>query len=153
MDIARFRQYQDRHDAFFQEIKVEPDRSGKQEVSELPARFSDSLTSYQQDAGVKYGDWLQTTAWREKRDAVISLAGKCWVCGARWQLQAHHMTYERVTNESPGDLLVLCRTHHRHVHFLAEDHGRFDDRSYAWLLAMIKTHRKFGLSIIAPAST
>jgi hypothetical protein len=37
------------------------------------------------------------------------------VCNSDKQLDAHHRTYERIFNEEPGDLTVLCRKcHDRH---------------------------------------
>lgn len=67
---------------------------------------------------VAYSEYLQTPEWAEKRDAAILRAGgRCQVCNDDRQLNVHHRTYERVEDDAPEDLVVLCRRCHELFHF------------------------------------
>jgi 5-methylcytosine-specific restriction endonuclease McrA len=68
-----------------------------------------------------YHAYLHSDAWRRRRRAALKRAGHCCqVCNGHEQLQVHHRTYERLGNEKPGDLTVLCDVCHR----LFTKHGR-----------------------------
>ena len=89
------------------------------------ARFSD-----------KYYKYLHTEAWRNKKKQVIERSrkkipeylicsakfGVCEKCGfiayRPYQLELHHLTYERLGNESLEDLILLCRRCHQQEHEL-----------------------------------
>jgi hypothetical protein len=60
--------------------------------------------------------YLRSDHWRETRAAALERAEhKCQVCAATKRLDVHHNTYERLGQERPADLVVLCRTcHDRH---------------------------------------
>ncbi len=57
-----------------------------------------------------YAEYLQTPHWKETRAAAIARArGRCAVCGRGDRpLEVHHRTYERLGEELPEDLVVLC---------------------------------------------
>lgn len=60
-----------------------------------------------------YNAYLLSEAWMEKRTQRLNLSGwKCEACGGKQLLQVHHLTYERIFQESMEDLMVLCRIHH-----------------------------------------
>ncbi len=61
-----------------------------------------------------YEEYLQSGRWRHKRLEAQKLArNRCQVCNAKGQiLDTHHRTYERIGNELPEDLIVLCRPCH-----------------------------------------
>lgn len=66
-----------------------------------------------------YADYLQTPEWRRRREAALARA--LWICEragceCRYGLQVHHKTYERLGEELPTDLVVLCTPHHQEVH-------------------------------------
>lgn len=64
-----------------------------------------------------YSAYLHSDAWRLKRLVVIDLAGgRCQVCNSPKRLDVHHRTYERIGEEAPGDLTVLCRKCHSLFH-------------------------------------
>jgi 5-methylcytosine-specific restriction endonuclease McrA len=71
-----------------------------------------------------YATYLVSPQWRARARAAFQRAGhRCQVCNAdRWfgPLNVHHRTYERLGDEAPGDLIVLCR----HCHDLFHTHGK-----------------------------
>jgi hypothetical protein len=58
-----------------------------------------------------YGEYLETPEWRYRRRQLIKWREyKCERCSDhRGLLNVHHRTYERLGNEDPDDLEVLCR--------------------------------------------
>ena len=63
-----------------------------------------------------YRAYIETSdLWREKREARLDIdKHKCVVCGRPFDLQVHHLTYERIYNECPlDDLVTLCRSCHQ----------------------------------------
>lgn len=66
-----------------------------------------------------YAWYLGTAFWRERREQILSRAqGICEWCHKRRATQVHHLTYLRVFNELPTDLVALCQRCHRKVHAL-----------------------------------
>jgi 5-methylcytosine-specific restriction endonuclease McrA len=64
-----------------------------------------------------YQAYLQSPAWKLARRLLIERAQhRCQRCHARGPLNVHHLTYERLGHEEPGDLQVLCRPCHMAVH-------------------------------------
>jgi len=64
----------------------------------------------------RYHAYLKSDAWRERRAAALKKArNRCSLCNGRFSLEAHHRTYERLGQERPDDLIVLCcNCHERH---------------------------------------
>lgn len=64
-----------------------------------------------------YEEYIKSQEWREKAEEAKAKAGnRCQVCNrsrAEVQLDAHHRTYERLGNELPEDITVLCRDCHQ----------------------------------------
>lgn len=73
-------------------------------------------------ANIDYRAYIVSPEWRIKAEAAKERAGqRCQVCNKSReivQLDAHHRTYERLGNELPDDITVLC--HHCHGKF----HGK-----------------------------
>jgi len=65
-----------------------------------------------------YARYLRTKHWKKVRAKAAKRAGgRCAVCGvAVSRPQVHHRHYKRLWRERPGDLVVLCRTHHETHH-------------------------------------
>lgn len=65
---------------------------------------------------VDYHEYIKTEAWRERAEAAKQRVGhRCQICNrpaTRVTLDVHHRTYERLGNERPEDLTVLCRGCH-----------------------------------------
>jgi hypothetical protein len=66
---------------------------------------------------VQYRKYIKSQEWRTKaEEAKVSAGNRCQVCNrsrAEVQLDAHHRTYERLGNELPEDITVLCRECHQ----------------------------------------
>ncbi len=61
----------------------------------------------------RYNAVISSKRWRDIRVERIHLAGgKCEQCGCNRRLELHHKTYERLGEELPEDLQVLCRQCH-----------------------------------------
>jgi hypothetical protein len=62
---------------------------------------------------MNYNEYLQSAYWKERRYAALERAEfKCELCGEIDSLDVHHKTYDRLGNEDPGDLIVMCKGHH-----------------------------------------
>lgn len=65
----------------------------------------------------RYDAYIVSDVWREKRGPALERAEhRCQVCNADRHLDVHHRTYERLGDERPGDLTVLCRSCHELFH-------------------------------------
>jgi len=64
----------------------------------------------------RYHAYLRTDQWQERRRrALVRAKHKCQLCSSKFTLQAHHRSYERIGQEKPEDLIVLCsRCHEKH---------------------------------------
>lgn len=61
--------------------------------------------------------YLRSDHWRRVREFALEDAeNRCAVCNSGFSLDVHHRTYERLGNERPRDVLVLCRTCHDIFH-------------------------------------
>lgn len=64
-----------------------------------------------------YSEYLRSPRWKDTREGALTRAGgHCQLCRSTKSLNVHHNTYERVGNELPEDLVVLCRKHHEAFH-------------------------------------
>ena len=63
---------------------------------------------------MSYSEYLQTAAWEETRQAALQRSGgHCALCPREGvPLEVHHRTYERLGEELPEDLTVLCSICH-----------------------------------------
>lgn len=68
-------------------------------------------------SAVKYEEYLRSEAWAEQRRSALFFArNRCQLCNSQDRLEVHHRTYERLGNESPEDLTVLCWSCHKKFH-------------------------------------
>lgn len=68
-----------------------------------------------------YRQYINSSAWRKRRAYEIALAGhKCRECGhdgtAGIALQVHHVSYANLGEETPSDVVVLCKLCHECRH-------------------------------------
>ena len=64
-----------------------------------------------------YYAYMASVEWNRKRIAQIKEDRfVCQMCGTAKNLQVHHVTYEHIGFEKPGDLVTLCKWCHRKVH-------------------------------------
>lgn len=65
----------------------------------------------------RYNAYLQTTAWRLKRQAVLTRANNwCEGCGKHQATQVHHLTYDHVFDEFLFELVAVCDFCHHRIH-------------------------------------
>lgn len=68
-----------------------------------------------------YDEYLRSPEWAEQRRRARLRAGdRCQGCDSPQHLEVHHRTYERLGQEEPGDLTVLCAACHTAVHLVAD---------------------------------
>lgn len=64
-----------------------------------------------------YPDYLKSRHWRQMKQKYKQHHHySCTYCGRKSNLHLHHLTYERVGNESFEDLIYLCASCHAKVH-------------------------------------
>lgn len=69
------------------------------------------------DVKVDYQDYLKSEHWKVTRNASVQRASfRCQVCNSPDKLEVHHRTYERLWDELPEDLTVLCSECHDLFH-------------------------------------
>ena len=67
----------------------------------------------QQQRNIEYQQYLQTPAWRLKRDAVMKRDNRlCQGCLKNQATEVHHLTYDRIFDEMLFDLVAICRDCH-----------------------------------------
>lgn len=66
---------------------------------------------------IDYDIYIKSPEWRTRCNEAKQRAGhKCQLCSSSSSLHVHHNTYERLGNESPTDLTVLCELCHNVFH-------------------------------------
>lgn len=67
--------------------------------------------------GNEYKLYLNSNEWVILKNGIIKDRGyKCEKCGSRKSIDLHHLTYDRLGNEYPEDLELVCRTCHKGLH-------------------------------------
>lgn len=66
----------------------------------------------------KYKRYLRSAKWKDFKKELIKTRGhKCEKCGEKYRpLDGHHVTYERLYNELPEDVMLVCRECHKKEH-------------------------------------
>jgi hypothetical protein len=65
-----------------------------------------------------YAWYLGSPSWQERREWILQRANNvCEKCKQRVATEVHHVTYIRVFNENPADLIALCRQCHAEIHW------------------------------------
>lgn len=95
-----------------------------------------------------YREYLWSPEWQaKKRDALERAGWRCQLCNSPEDLDVHHRTYERIFNEPPQDLTVLCRLCHNRfhgndggaldmLHRLRQDYAKSEERAYRAQIAL-----------------
>ena len=67
----------------------------------------------------EYAEYLKSGHWQAVRKWALALTEyRCQLCAASTNLDVHHSNYDRLYSESPGDVVVLCRTCHKSYHHI-----------------------------------
>lgn len=65
----------------------------------------------------KYQHYLNSEKWRKFRLQVLKKDDfKCVRCGSEYNLQIHHIDYQRIGKEKIQDCVTLCRNCHEIIH-------------------------------------
>jgi hypothetical protein len=65
-----------------------------------------------------YEWYLASPSWQERREWILKRANYiCEKCKKRPATQVHHLTYDRIFNELPTDLVTLCKQCHAEIHW------------------------------------
>lgn len=66
----------------------------------------------------KYVSYLMSEKWFEFKKMLFAMRGRrCEICQTtKGQIHGHHLTYERLYNEKPEDVQLLCQSCHRDIH-------------------------------------
>lgn len=84
----------------------------------------------------EYEAYIHSLEWYVVKERAIKAArGRCQRCGAKRDLQVHHLTYERLGHELPQDLSVLCPDCHEAAdrkRRADQEERHYDNRLNAW---------------------
>ena len=66
----------------------------------------------------RYKLYIKSVKWKNFKKGIIETRGnKCEKCGnTDCILDGHHITYKRLFNELPEDILLVCRKCHKNIH-------------------------------------
>lgn len=68
-----------------------------------------------------YYDYINSEEWKTKRAQAIERDGRrCRTCLSNKHLNVHHLTYDRIFNESLNDLITVCHECHCKIHDLGK---------------------------------
>lgn len=108
----------------------------------------ESWKSISGDSAEKYGRYLTSREWSEKKQEVLKRAdGICERCHLHSASQIHHLTYARKYDEPLEDLLAVCEACHRFVHGFEKVDPRecppFDEAFQVRFLTTLEHSEKF----------
>ena len=76
---------------------------------------------FQTEGQIAYKIYLRTPHWHRMRDARLELDEfACVDCGKCYDLQVHHITYERMGEEDLADLVTVCDDCHKRRHWVGK---------------------------------
>ncbi len=65
----------------------------------------------------KYNEYLRSPEWKAKREERLKICNNiCEYCGKAPAAHVHHLTYERIYNETMDDLRGICLDCHEREH-------------------------------------
>jgi len=65
-----------------------------------------------------YSDYLKSIHWGKLKKRYITTNASCYVCGKRYSLLLHHVSYDRLGKEKIGrDLVIVCFKCHQKIHY------------------------------------
>lgn len=95
--------------------QVDPrERRRQQREARTEARIAEGRQAGQSSAYLRR---IHSAEWKVFRMTIMAQRGaKCEQCPSVRNIQLHHMTYERLGNELPQDVMLLCDDCHRGIH-------------------------------------
>lgn len=98
-------------------LSVIYDNRNKEYQAERRAAIARHLDRVSKLRSLSYTDYLRTDHWVKVRESAIRRAKwRCQACYSSRDIQVHHRTYDRLGEESPSDLMVLCDPCHSVFH-------------------------------------
>lgn len=82
-----------------------------------------------------YQEYISSKFWQEKSKTLREEISKCEICGSNVNLHTHHKTYERLGEELPEDLQVLCAKCHKESHIKLEAIAEVEGRKHILLFS------------------
>jgi len=65
-----------------------------------------------------YEEYIQSKEWQIMRQWLLREHGsRCAFCPRDYELQVHHLNYERLGRERKEDVMVLCVRCHNDIHY------------------------------------
>lgn len=64
----------------------------------------------------EYKEYLRSAHWQSWKKYLYGKYGACQKCGAKKNLDVHHLTYEHLGAEWEADLILVCRTCHYNLY-------------------------------------
>jgi hypothetical protein len=64
----------------------------------------------------EYKKYLKLDHWKGLSRRIRQERGNCQECGKKYNLNVHHLNYDRIGNELESDLIVLCKWCHNLRH-------------------------------------
>jgi hypothetical protein len=64
-----------------------------------------------------YRAYINSKAWKKRRNKFLKDFGYCCqICGSPYDIEVHHLSYQRLGKEQDRDLQALCRGCHENTH-------------------------------------
>lgn len=132
-----------------------PPRDVESPGADTRGRASHVQAKIRQRAGGKrvtraYQAYLQSAEWKARRQATLTRDGhRCTACQSTERLEAHHLTYERVGFERPGDLVTLCHLCHMLEHGRSPTGGGPAGLTVTQLTQLVREREALVLSVAA----
>jgi len=73
------------------------------------------IESIKELRAMSYTTYLESGWWRAFRR--LHIASRCERCGFQYELDLHHVRYQRLGNELASDVITLCRRCHADIHY------------------------------------
>lgn len=86
----------------------------KQAEEESREAFNKSKNKHNK---VVYAEYIKSKSWAKKRNKIFKRDNYlCIICSSNKNLQAHHLTYDRLGYEKLTDLITVCTICHNKIH-------------------------------------
>ena len=122
-------------------------------------QFSKRNKILKEDGFKTYDEFLKSPAWRKAKARIDRKIAKgqifysvCWCCGAKENLQLHHLKYSKLNLRGGvgNDLKYVCRFCHETIHLMTKLDPKISIKTATKRLR--KKNKKLGAPIIEPGS-
>lgn len=104
---------------------------------------------------MQYDRYIGSAKWAHRKQAFFATHPReCVACGTTEDVQVHHRTYDRFTQELDDDLVALCQEHHSIVHQMHRIRGgtldQITDETISLLRRRVSRERQRALPEFIP---